>query len=287
MPGHGALMGGDEDITPWGTRVGLARRGWQTELRLTRTGLARSDEDRVSAGCWARTMHWAGGIAEVCLHEHAIFDPASPEAPARLMDLIRRLDRLCAKAERDFPDTVPCQLMEREEDGLLRLAQNEMQTRHLSDQERDLTPSENIPPGVETGPDAHLFALLIAARDGLEAEDALNPHFGRSRYARDCEDRDWGYKLRLAVREANGVKVCFRPQEFTTRLLAPRAISGLISGSRTSLLDLFRLYGTEGELAGATPNGLPPGFETLQEAIAARKAEEAARLGEQEENLHP
>lgn len=267
-------------ITPWEVRVGLARRGWQTELRLTRTGLARSDRDRVSAGCWARRMHWAGGIAEVCLHEHAIFDPAAPDAPSRLRDLIDRVDRLCAKAEREFPDTVPCQLMERGEDGLLRLAVNTFQTGHLVTQNRDLTPSEAIPPGVEAGPDAHLFALLLAARDGLEAEDALNPHFGRSRYARDCRDRDWGYKLRLAVREANGVKVAFRPSEFTTRLLAPRAVSGLIGGSKAALTDLFRAYGPEGELAFITPNGLPPGFETLSELIAARKAEEAARSAE-------
>ena len=267
-------------ITPWEIRVGLARRGWQTELRLTRTGLARTDQDRVSAGCWARRMHWAGGIAEVCLHEHAIFDPVAPDAASRLRDLLDRVDRLCAKAEREFPDTVPCQLMERGEDGLLRLAVNTFQTGHLTPQNRDLTPSEAIPPGVETGPDAHLFALLIAARDGLEAEDSVNPHFGRSRYARDCENRDWGYKLRLAIREANGVKVAFRPQEFTTRLLAPRAVSGLIGGSKAALTDLFRAYGPEGELAGMTPNGLPPGFETLQELIAARKAEEAARSAE-------
>lgn len=267
-------------ITPWEVRVGLARRGWQTELRLTRTGLVRSDQDRVAAGCWARRMHWAGGIAEVCLHEHAIFDPGAPDAASRLRDLIDRVDRLCARAEREFPDTVPCQLMERGEDGLLRLAVNTFQTKHLVTQNRDLAPSETIPPGVEAGPDAHLFALLIAARDGLEAEDSLNPHFGRSRYARDCENRDWGYRLRLAVREANGVKVAFRPQEFTTRLLAPRAVSGLIGGSKAALTDLFRAYGPEGELAEMTPNGLPPGFETLAELIAARKAEEAARLAE-------
>jgi hypothetical protein len=271
---------GHAQITPWEVRVGLARRGWQTELRLTRTGLVRSDQDRVAAGCWARRMHWAGGIAEVCLHEHAIFDPASPDAASRLRDLIDRVDRLCSKAEREFPDTVPCQLMERGEDGLLRLAVNTFQTKHLIPQNRDLVPSEAIPPGVEAGPDAHLFALLIAARDGLEAEDSLNPHFGRSRYARDCENRDWGYKLRLAVREVNSVKISYRPQEFTTRLLAPRAVSGLIGGSKAALTDLFRAYGPEGELSGMTPNGLPPGFETLQELITARKAEEAARLAE-------
>lgn len=265
-------------ITPWEIRVGLARRGWQTDLRLTRTGLAHSDRDRVSAGFWARRMHWAGGIAEVCLHEHGVLYPSSPEAASRLRDLIDRVDRLCAKAEREFPDTVPCQLTERGEDGLLRLAVNTFQTGHLIPQNRDLTPSEAIPPGVEAGPDAHLFALLIAARDGLEAEDSLNPHFGRSRYVRDCENRDWGYKIRLALRETNGVKVAFRPQEFTTRLLAPRVVSGLIGGSKAALTDLFRAYGPEGDLAGSTPNGLPPGFETLQELISARKAEEAARL---------
>jgi hypothetical protein len=232
-------------------------------------------------------MHWGGGIAEVCLHEHAIFDPASRDAPVRLRKVIDRVDRLCAKAERDFPDTVPCQLMERGEDGLLVLSVNTFQTGHLIPQKRDLHPSEAIPPGVETGPDAHLLALLIAARGGLEAEDSLNPHFGRSRYARDCENRDWGYKLRLAVREANGVKVSYRPQEFTTRLLAPRAISGLIGGSKAVLSDLFRAYGPEGDLAGVTSNWLPPGFETLAEMIAARKAEEAARLAEREEDPDP
>jgi hypothetical protein len=280
-------MGVGKDITAWGIRVGLARRGWQTELRLTRTGLGRSDGDRVSAGFWARTMHWAGGIAEVCLHEHAIFDLAAPDAVSRLTDLIDLVDRLCRRSQREFPDTVPCQLMERGEDGLLVLAVNTFQTGHLIPQNRNLHPSEAIPPGVETGPDAHLLALLIAARNGLEVEDSLNPHFGWSRYARDCENRDWGYKLRFAVREANGIKVAYRPQEFTTRLLAPRAISGLIGGSKTVLSDLFRAYGPEGDLAGATSNGFPPGFETLAEMIVARKAEEAARLAEREEDPDP
>lgn len=263
--------------TAWKLRVGLARRGWATEVRLTRTGLARSDGDRVAAGCWARTWHWAGGIGEVCLHEHATLDLAAPDAVTTLVGLVSRVDRLCAKAERDFPDAVPCQLPERDADGLLRLAEHEMQTRYLQDQPRDLTPSENIPEGVEAGPDAHLFALLMAARDGLEVEDSVNPYFGRSRLTRDCENRDWGYKLRLAIREAGGAKVAFRPQEFTTRLLSPRVASGLIGGAKASLLDLFRSYGPEGELAGMTPNGLPPGFETLKEAIEKRRAEEARR----------
>lgn len=261
--------------------MSLARRGWQTELRLTRSGLASSDQDRVAAGCWARTMHWSGGIAEVCLHEHAIFDPASPEAPARLRDLIDRVDELCRKAEREFPDTVPCQVVERGEDGLLRLAVNTFQTKHLLDQNRTLTPSETIPVGVETGPDAHLLGLLAAARDGLHVEDALNPHFGAPRYVRDCENRKWGYRLRLAVREANGVKVSFGPSEFTTRLLAPRAVSGLICGSKAALLDLFRAYGLEGELTGSTLNGLPPGFETLREAVAAREAKSVTSVSEE------
>ena len=262
-------------ITPWELRVGLARRGWQTEFRLTRSGLTWSGQDRVSAGFWARRMLWASGIAEVCLHEHTVLDPTSPEAASRLLDLIDRVGRLCAKAEREFPETVPCQLMERGPDGLLQLAENAFQTRHLRDQPRDLIPSENIPDRVEMGLDAHLFALLIASQDGLEVEDFLNPHFGRSRYARDCQDRDWGYKLRLAVREAGGVKVSFRPQEFTTRLLAPRAVFGLIDGAKAALSDLFRAYGPEGELAGTTPKGLPPGFETLAGMIAMRRADEA------------
>jgi hypothetical protein len=264
-------------MTPWKVRVGLARRGWQTELRLTRSGLGLSDQDRVAAGCWARTMHWAGGISEVCLHEHAIFDPASPEAPGRLLGLIDRLDRICAKAERDFPDTVPCQLSERGEDGLLRLAVNTFQTGHLITQNRDLTPSEAIPDRVETGPDTHLLSLLRAARDGLDVEDSINPYFGHSRFARDCKDREWGYKLRLAVRRSNGVKVLYRPQEFTTRLLAPSVVAGLIDGSGSGLISLFSTYGAEGVLHGSTPNGMPPGFETLTEAVVARREAEAAR----------
>lgn len=267
--------------SPWELRIGLARRGWATEVRVTRVGLARSGRDRAAAGCWARTWHWAGGVGEVSLHDHATLDLAAPDALGALVDLVTRVDRLCAKAERDFHDAVPCQLPERDADGLLRLAEHETQTRHLRGQPRDLTPSENVPEGVEAGPDAHLFALLMAARDGLEAEDAINPYFGRSRLVRDCENRDWGYRVRLALREADGARVSYRPQEFTTRLLAPRAASGLIGGAKASLLDLFRSYGPEGELAGATPNGLPPGFETLEEAVAKRRAEEA-RCGEAE-----
>jgi len=166
-------------------------------------------------------------------------------------------------------------------------SENKFQTQHLLTQDRNLTPSEAIPPGVEAGPDAHLLALLIAARDGLEAEDSVNPHFGRSRYARDCENREWGFKLRLAVREAAGVKVSYRPQEFTTRLLSPGIVSALISGSKASLADLLRAYGPEGNLAGETSNGLPPGFETLEEMIANREAGHAVCRAELAEEPDP
>jgi len=273
--------------TPWELRVGLARRGWATEVRVTRVGLGRSGRDRAAAGCWARTWHWAGGVGEVSLHEHATLDVAAPDALGALVDLVSRVDRLCEKAERDFPDAVPCQLPERDADGLLRLAENERETRYMRGQPRDLTPSENIPEGVEAGPDVHLFALLVAARDGLDSEDAINPYFGRARLIRDCENRDWGYKLRLAFRELDGTRISYQPQELTTRLLAPRVVSGLIGGAKASLLDLFRSYGPEGELNGATRNGLPPGFETLAEVIEKRRADEAARDAEADRELEP
>jgi len=110
-------------LTPWETRIGLARTGWQTEIRLTRSGISSTPTGNVAAGVWARRMHWAGGIADICLHEHAILAIDAPEAAGRLGDLVQRVERLCRKAERDFSQTVPCQLMERAEDGLLRLSE--------------------------------------------------------------------------------------------------------------------------------------------------------------------
>lgn len=271
-----------QGCSAWADRMALTRKGWKTEIRLSRDGLKQGPEDRVAIGVWADTSYWKGWITDICLHDHTIRACNDPALPAVIAGLLANVREACERAEDEFPDSVPCVMPEKSPSGRLIMAVNTHETRYATGRSRDYYPTEAVPDGPDTGPDTHLCALIAAAASGLHVTDSINPYFGRSRYARDCKDRDWGYRLRLAVREIDGVKVEFRPQEFSTRLLAAPVVAGLIHSSHGSLLNHFRSYRPDGASAGATGNGLPPGFRSVQEAAAEHRATEEAKLAASE-----
>lgn len=263
-------------MTPWSQRMSLARQGWSTEVRLSRIGVASSAPDTVVAiGVWARRWFWHGWITDVCLHDQAVVDLAQRDGARHAARLVENVSEACGRAEAQYLEAIPCQLAHKDAEGRLVLTESIGDTLRCHGSQRGHFPTEAIPPGIEEGEDRHLEALIHAALRGLHVEDSLNPHFGRTRYMHDCKDRDWGYRVRLAVRRSAGVKVSFRPIESTTRLLAPSAAVGLTDGAQDSMLDLFDSYAPEGEMHGRTGNGLPPGFETLQESSWRRDALES------------
>lgn len=261
----------------WATRVQLARRGWMTELRATRSGIGKASDTTYAFGIWARRFHWSGWIADVCLHAHAIVDinTESPEAEiASMCDVL--LDG-CDRAERDYVDQIPCQTGVPK--GGIQLAANRFELSCIIDQRRNVFPSEAIPEGVgdhvETAPDQQLIPTILSAlHAGYFYEDSITYLDGPPRMARDCSDRKWGYRLRLVKRyslmDGEPVKLSFQPFKFNSDNLHQGIATQLINASVTSLDALFALYAPGGSAYTPGGNGLPPGQNSLEEALAQR-----------------
>lgn len=262
----------------WIDRVALARQGWHTEIRLTTQGIGQQPAGVVAAGCWARTNYWTGWITDICLHDHANIDLREADAAARLYALIASVRHTCERAAREFPDSIPCQTHPKQADGLIALAENSWDMRDIAARMRDSHPTEAIPEGIEDAPATlpHLDRLICAALDGLHVEDAVTPHIGRARYARDCQNRDWGYRLRLAKRHSGDIKVAFRPMSFQVESLHEELVSSLTQSAHEGLSRLFSRHAPGGDLQGSTANHLPAGVRTLADHMAENDARIAA-----------
>jgi hypothetical protein len=280
-------------MSVWQTRIEMAQRGWHTEININCSGIRLDGNlDKRALGMWAKRWHWQGAINEVCLHTHRICDIRT-DYDENLIGLIADLNEVCLRAEKDFTDRVPCMGIGRDEQGRHILETNSLGTDLFNRSEKVHWPTERLLPDASSyvgGGADYLKALQDAALTGLDVRDDLNTYFGPARYARECKNRDWGYRLRLAKRSMNGEKVSYQPQEFTTRMLHEAAVQACITGSAAVMEQFFAMYAPDGPLAGETQNGLPPGFMTLSEARDAREAEMAKRLddlGLQEDDLEP
>ena len=270
---------------PWASRIALARAAWVTEIRITEIGVLRADEGRRALGVWARTHYWKGWVADICLHDHAIVTLKGPDdVPRTVATLARLVDNVreaCERAAVEYPDSVPCRLPDRMEDGRIALATNSFETGHIATRPPQHFPTEAIPAGMETTAlgveDGHLAALARATVDGLHVEDKLHPYFGRPRYASDCKDRSWGYETRLAARRApDGTRIAFRPVRFSLETLDETYATSLVtSGAAATRARINRAV----ERTGA----LPPDLETLAEWAALEQARRAIRGGDPEQ----
>lgn len=83
-------------MSTWIYRLSLARQGWTSQLRLTRHGVRRSEDNIVAAGFWAKTWYWSGGISDICLHDHAMIDLNHPDANAHVAAIIRNVGEAVA-----------------------------------------------------------------------------------------------------------------------------------------------------------------------------------------------
>ena len=264
----------------WQTRLDLARRGWHTELRFSRDGIKPSTDSTFACGIWARRHYWNGWIANICLHAHDIFDCAADDAAQRTAAVIENLAEVCTRAEAEYPDQIPCQTVGRDDQGRIKLAVSEWEMRHVDHHRPKLYPTEAISPALDicAPGDGHIDHLLAALSQGLEVEDSINSYFGHARFARDCKNRQWGYRLRISKRRAaDGTRITYRPQVFTCESLHETHAASLVEGASAGMNRLFARYAAGGDMQGATPNGLPPSMTTLAEYRAAQEAEKAAR----------
>jgi ribonuclease BN (tRNA processing enzyme) len=102
--------------------------------------------------------------------------------------------------------------------------------------------------------------LIRAGQAGLHVEDAMNTYHGYPRFARECKDRDWGYRLRLAQRQLGDIKIAFSPTTFCVESLHEDHIYGLIDGATSATQALFARFAANGDASSQAQTGLPPGF---------------------------
>lgn len=260
-----------------------------TDLRIEQPSLAKPDS--FSVGLWAKTSFWGGGIADVCLHTHGKFDGSASRDDR--IDLINRmtarLHETCDRARLTFPNSVPCQGLGRDEQGGIPLLENAGETGRLLESPRDIHPTEDLPEDLSAILDGDApglaGALVDAARDGTAVEDRLDPYFGPSRMLRDCQDRKWGYRLFLVPREFRGERIEYNRQELASRQLSEDFLCDLTRSSSASLIRMLEAHAPGGARHDPDGNGLPPGFRTVKEGIAAREAENQARCLPEPDNL--
>jgi hypothetical protein len=265
----------------WADRLHLARDAWITDIRIPAP--SHLDAGKSHVGLWARTWFWGGGISEVCLHTHGTFTETTGRQDR--IDLITRMSarlrEACARARLEFPDSVPCQGLGRDERGRIPLSENTAETLRLHEQVRDVHPTEDLPEDLSVFLDGDApglaGALIDAARDGTAVEDRLDPYFGPSRMLRDCQDRKWGYRLYLVPRVFRGERVEFNRQEVASRLLSEDFLCGMTRSSAASLSRMFEIHAPGGARHDPGGNGLPPGFRTVREGALAREAEARSR----------
>lgn len=246
-------------MSAWPDRLHLARKGWVTDIRLSRMGIASAPQSHQSFGFWAKRPDWHGRWGEVCLHDHVTVNLEDPEAALRSMaQASASVREACDRAWETYRDAVPCPRMDRDPDGGIGLTVSTYHTKHWEGCTLRPSPVEKIPDGLEAlSPDVgepQLRAVLDLVAAGLHVEDRLDPWFGPSRFVHDTSPRDWGYRTRLARKQQGETRVVFRPTETTTRLLDEMSVTGLLLTSGQALTDLF---------ARCLP-ALPPGFEEFR-----------------------
>ncbi|MEP3669965.1 MAG: hypothetical protein ABJN42_24915 [Roseibium sp.] len=246
----------------WTDRIRLMNEGWSTDVRANNNGY--SDPDKLSIGIWAKTWRWQDRVVEVNLHAHGVCS-RSEDDPAPVLDRISALLlEACQRARREFLDSVPCQT-HKLKDGRIELVSSSWETEHFLKSSPCAFPPDllNIDPEApETG--AYAAGLREAMTlPGADYEDALNP-YAEPRYARDANPREWQFQIRHHLRRVNGEIVKganHKVSTLTTRVIEEGTAAGLVAVSAASMARRVEDYAPGGRRYGATPEGLPPGYE--------------------------
>lgn len=251
-------------------RIALAKLGWHTHVRIDKMGIRSSDPMDVRFGVTAKRNHWGHALSDVSFHDGVCINLSNAAHKDLAKQAIDTVYEGCIRAMNLWKDAVPCQTGKI--DGKLVLAENKGETDYMRNFVGAVHPTENFwdDMGAYDGDRNFVEALCEIASDGLYVEDGLDHYFGRSRMARDCENRDWGYRFRTLPLIHNGEPVSFQPVETTTRLLSEVAV---VAHARTSALSLRQYF----EAAGPE---MPAGFRSRANALAEqRKQVEESGLG--------
>lgn len=174
----------------------------------------------MGVGFWARTWHWGDLISDVSFHDLAVMGVNQERDD--LKDVMerssRRVHEAAFRALRDFPDDLPCQVMEKAPNGGIGVVKSDyfneraQEHRKAAGYDRDSFPPQvmKFMPG-HGGSDAYLEAILEAftQRDDelcFDWSDDLNP-FAVPRYARDSLPNVWQYVANPRVRSFRDVRV--------------------------------------------------------------------------------
>ena len=258
-------------MSAWLQRIALAKLGWRTEIMIDKMGVASDDPMDVRFGIWARRNHWGHALSDVCLHDTVCINLEDDTHGDLARHAIDTVHTGCMTAMSLYTDTVPCQ-MPGKVDGKLTFAEHRAETDYIRNFVGSVQPTERLLDDLRAydGDQDFIAAVCDVARDGFKIMDSLDHHFGHSRMARDCANRDWGYRIRLAPQLHRGAAVSHNPVESTTRMLHETAVVNLARGAGHSLRAYFDRFA----------DGMPPGYRSREDALAEQRVKtEDADLG--------
>ena len=203
----------------WATRAALAADRFSTRFEVRSHGWG---DGRVGVGFWAKTWHWGDLINETCFHEHVLIaDHTSAECVAETFaKAVASVAEVVRRAQAEFPDRVPCQILGRTEDGRLLIAfaehSDEMARQHRAKTGYDRSAFPPNLPGnlpVPEGGVGYLSAIsALAVRGQGDGDllfdwcDCLTP-YAEPRYARDPRPEVWQYEASPRIRSFRGARV--------------------------------------------------------------------------------
>jgi hypothetical protein len=289
-------------LNAWGVRLALAARGWHSDTRLMSDDPGSSGEKTYNFQVWFSRWDWHGRTSDkIVLHTGIKVSPRDEAgAVAGMSRAVHEAAALALQAWEEFPHSIPHMGVGRNPDGALRLVEDRTSTDYifrknggklancypteaLTDDPStlcDLSSSRSGKPGFASVDPTLLSALRLADAVGWYQDDLTT--FGRNenRARGDVKDRVWGFDYCVVPREWNGVAVSYDPLRFSVNVLAESMVTLSLDGTRQAMEKLTELYGPTGDLAGTTPNGLPPGMITLKEKQAAEEAVVIDRLNQ-------
>jgi len=188
---------------------------------------------------------------------------------------VGRVFDACQLAHKDFSETVPVMKHPIADNDPIGLTVNSWAVDHLGEKREDFVPTEDLPDQISsyasTGSDTVVSAMLDTARDGFSVDDSMDTYFGRARYASDCKNRPWGWRLRLAYDDLNKTEMAYQPREISSNELDEALCAGLLTTMSQKMTAMRTSY-ANGDRQGSTENTFPTGFLTMAEFENNRRA---------------
>jgi hypothetical protein len=253
------------------TRLLLAINGWHSDIRISRMGMMSSPDNMCSFQIWFSRWDWKGRASDrITFFSGAyLYSDNFSKSLLNAQKAVYDAAEACFRADKEFENSIPHMGNGREKNGKLKITINEIATKHIfaSSQKINRFPTENLSQNLLTlEKDDNFFKTIfpftnksIDYEDRITTFDFNNP--------RNYENRNWGYKSRLIIKNINNIKVSYTPIESFLNTLEQTQINNHIEARYQDIKQLMFDYSEKGSLYNTTYNGLPPGFKTVAEKL--------------------